>query len=245
MVTAMGGLKNVVELLVAYKIAGWAWGASRAFLTMAAGLDAVAGTAIFATLGAAALFGTAAAIGTATVANVLARIRYGDTLNNAREQHEHPERNHYVPGSAEQAGPWSARDPLHRFTVEDTLSPDARAARARDRAEIDAAIVASRDAQKGIDAEEAERERQRHQPAFDAGPVYPPGLPGGFVPFPSPFPDRTAGGLGTGQGAVDGRLRIILEIPNLPEGATVKTETSGNVPEPQVDVGRSNPLDGF
>ncbi len=71
---------------------------------------------------------------------------------------------------------------------------------------------------------------------------FPAGMPG-LVQFPSPFPDRTPGSMG--RDALDGRLRIQIEIPNLPEGAKVTTETTGGAPEPEVNVGRANPLDHF
>ena len=222
-VTQLGGLKTVVEGLVLLKVAGWVWELARGFVAMAAGLDAIAGSAIFAPAAVAALAAVAAAIGTMATANVLGRIRYGDTLEHLRDEHEHPLK---YPGyrslDGPAFGPYSATDPMHPFKGIET--PAMREFRLQGERTRESA-AAHDEAQRRIAEEEAERERQRHPPPFDPGPVYPPGFPGGFIQFPSPFPDRSAGGLGLGRGGVDGQLRILLEIPNLPEGAKVTTET--------------------
>jgi hypothetical protein len=70
------------------------------------------------------------------------------------------------------------------------------------------------------------------------GPLFAPDLR-----FPSPYAGSSGGALSAGT--LDGRLRIQLDIPNLPEGARVTTETSGNAPEPEVNVGHSDPMAGF
>ena len=120
LVTALGGLKTVVEGLVLLKLAGWGSG-RRGLLKVAAALDAIAGTTIFAALGAWGIVALVCRHGTAATANVLGRIRYGDTLENAQDQHDHPE---LYPAmfcpKLEQFGPDSASAPTTRFNAEGT-----------------------------------------------------------------------------------------------------------------------------
>jgi len=64
--------------------------------------------------------------------------------------------------------------------------------------------------------------------------------------FPSPYdsPGRNGSGLMPDAG-MEGRLRIFLDIPNLPPGVQVRTETDGNVPRPEVNVGHADPMAPF
>jgi hypothetical protein len=43
----------------------------------------------------------------------------------------------------------------------------------------------------------------------------------------------------------ESKLKISIDIPNLPPGGRVDTEIEGDLMEPEVNVGRSNPLDGY
>jgi len=90
-----------------------------------------------------------------------------------------------------------------------------------------------------------------------AATLAPPALPigPGFGPlqitppaFPSPY---AAGGAATGgpgpdgKPAADGKLDIVITVPNLPPGGAVSATASGGAPQPVVDVGHVNPFGGF
>jgi hypothetical protein len=250
LVTALGGLKTVVEGLVLLKLAGWGISAGAGLLKVAAALDAIAGTTIFAALGAWGIVALVAGTGTAATANVLGRIRYGDTLANAKDQHDHPERYpSMVWPKLEQFGPYSGGEPTNPFNAEGT-SPIVRpndGLSLQQRLDRESANV-----ERIIATQEADRERRRIEalppppPPYDprSGPMFDmPGMPA--LRFPSPYssPGRN-GGLMPDIG-VEGRLRIFLDIPNLPPGTQVRTETDGNVPHPEVNVGHSDPLAPF
>jgi hypothetical protein len=63
--------------------------------------------------------------------------------------------------------------------------------------------------------------------------------------FPSPYAPDLRARPSLAKPQVDGQLRIQIDIPNLPDGARVKTETTGTVPDPDVNVGRSDPMSPF
>ena len=248
-VTALGGLKTVVEGLVLLKLAGWGISAGAGLLKVAAALDAIAGTTIFAALGAWGIVALVAGTGTAATANVLGRIRYGDTLANAKAQHDHPERYpSMVRPKLEQFGRTPPEHPPRRSTPRERRRSCDRMtachcssgwtgigkrganhrgagggprAPARRGAATSAAALRST---LGADV--------RH--AWDASAALPepydgPGRHGSLLP----------------DAGMEGRLRIFLDIPNLPPGTQVRTETDGNVPHPEVNVGHSDPLAPF
>ena len=277
LVTALGGVKNVVEGLLALALGKWALGQVTGLLEFAGALRAVNAAKAGGTV--AAVEGAAVTAAPSVAAKVVGAVlpvlagaggvaaglsigkeggAFGNIPTSAQEAAKIKELSGTVPGYSESGEPAQVPAPTVPQPSADKLSNVVNAQHVSAATELHQKILALDQ----LRAEEKERQIRYAPPsaadlASPAATLAPPALPigPGFGPlqitppaFPSPY---AAGGAATGgpgpdgKPAADGKLDIVITVPNLPPGGAVSATASGGAPQPVVDVGHANPFGGF